>query len=170
MPRRKLLLLKKFSLHLKFGATTPQSWCNTESADICLPIFAYQSCVHCSWAFLYRALSWVFDYDPETKRQSMEWHTLTFPMLTEARMGKSNMKSMLICFFYSQGNSLCLSLCQSILLPKGSWKTSKNDCLHSYLHLWNNFLVFFFWVQQKILLCSSERNCFLMLDNISFEY
>ncbi|XP_066261786.1 protein GVQW3-like [Euwallacea similis] len=47
--------------------------------------------------------SWVFEYDPETKRQSMEWHRLTSPRPKKARMSKSKIKCMLICFFDIQG-------------------------------------------------------------------
>jgi len=47
--------------------------------------------------------TWVFEYDLETKRQSKEWHTSASPRLKKARMRKSQIKSMLICFFDSQG-------------------------------------------------------------------
>lgn len=47
--------------------------------------------------------TWVFEYDPETKRQSMEWHTPTSPRPKKARMSKSKIKCMLMCFFDSQG-------------------------------------------------------------------
>ncbi|XP_066258179.1 histone-lysine N-methyltransferase SETMAR-like [Euwallacea similis] len=47
--------------------------------------------------------SWVFEYDPETKRQSMEWHRLTSPRSKKERMIKSKIKCMLICFFDVQG-------------------------------------------------------------------
>ena len=45
----------------------------------------------------------IFEYDLETKRQSKEWHTCASPRLKKARMSKSKIKSMLICFFDSQG-------------------------------------------------------------------
>ena len=47
--------------------------------------------------------TWVFDYDPTTKRQSSEWHTSESPRPKKARMSKSKVKSMLIIFFYSKG-------------------------------------------------------------------
>jgi len=47
--------------------------------------------------------SWIFEYDPETKRQSTEWHTSNSPRPKKAKMSKSKIKSMLICFLYSQG-------------------------------------------------------------------
>jgi len=47
--------------------------------------------------------TWIFEYDPETKRQSKEWHTSASPCPKKARMSKSKIKSMLICFFDSQG-------------------------------------------------------------------
>ena len=47
--------------------------------------------------------SWILEYDPETRRQSWEWHTANSPVPKKARMSKSKIKSMLICFFESQG-------------------------------------------------------------------
>jgi len=47
--------------------------------------------------------TWIFQYGPETKRQSQEWHTSAAPHPKKARMSKSKIKSMLICFFDSQG-------------------------------------------------------------------
>ena len=46
---------------------------------------------------------WIFECDPETKRQSLEWHTSNSPNPKKARISKSKIKSMLICFFDSQG-------------------------------------------------------------------
>ena len=47
--------------------------------------------------------SWIFEYDSETKRQSSEWHTSNSPRPKKARMSKSKIRSMLICFFDSEG-------------------------------------------------------------------
>jgi len=47
--------------------------------------------------------SWILRYNPETKRQSWEWHTANSPCPKKVRMSKSKIKSMLICFFDSQG-------------------------------------------------------------------
>ncbi len=47
--------------------------------------------------------SWVFEYDPETKRQSMSGNTATSPRPKKARMSKSKIKSIVICFLDSQG-------------------------------------------------------------------
>jgi histone-lysine N-methyltransferase SETMAR len=47
--------------------------------------------------------TWVFEYDPESKRQSSEWHTPSSPRPKKARMSKSKQKSMLICFFDRHG-------------------------------------------------------------------
>jgi len=47
--------------------------------------------------------TWIFEYDPETKRQSKEWHASASPHPKKARMSKVIIKSMLICFFDSQG-------------------------------------------------------------------
>jgi len=47
--------------------------------------------------------SWILEYDPETKRQSREWHTANSPRPKKTRMSKSKIKSTLICIFDSQG-------------------------------------------------------------------
>ena len=43
--------------------------------------------------------SWILEYYPETKRQSREWHTAKSPRPKKAKMSKSKIKSILICFF-----------------------------------------------------------------------
>ena len=43
--------------------------------------------------------SWVFDYDPETKRQSGEWHMKSSPRPKKAHMSRSRVKTMIIAFF-----------------------------------------------------------------------
>jgi len=45
----------------------------------------------------------ILEYDTKTKRQSREWHTANSPRPKKARMSKSKIKLMLICFFDSQG-------------------------------------------------------------------
>ena len=47
--------------------------------------------------------SWILKYDPETKRQIRECHTAKSPRPKKTRMSKCKFKSMLICFFDSQG-------------------------------------------------------------------
>ena len=47
--------------------------------------------------------TWIFLYDPETKRQSMHWKTPTSPRVKKARMSKSKLKVMLIVFFDING-------------------------------------------------------------------
>ncbi len=47
--------------------------------------------------------SWVFDYGPETKRQSSEWHTKSSPRPKKARMSRSKVKTMIIVFFDNRG-------------------------------------------------------------------
>jgi histone-lysine N-methyltransferase SETMAR len=43
--------------------------------------------------------TWCFQYDPETKRQSMQWKTQTSPRPKKARLSRSQVKTMLVCFF-----------------------------------------------------------------------
>jgi hypothetical protein len=40
-----------------------------------------------------------FDYDPDTKRGSEEWHTPHYPRQKKVRMSKSELKTMVIFFF-----------------------------------------------------------------------
>nr|XP_012143528.1 PREDICTED: putative uncharacterized protein FLJ37770 [Megachile rotundata] len=47
--------------------------------------------------------TWIFEYDPESKMQSAEWHTSGSPRPKKARMSKSRIKSMLIVFFDAKG-------------------------------------------------------------------
>jgi len=47
--------------------------------------------------------SWILEYDPETKRQSREWHPANSPRPKKARMSKLKIRLMLICFSDSQG-------------------------------------------------------------------
>lgn len=47
--------------------------------------------------------TWIFQYDPETKRQSMHWKTQSSPRMKKARMSKSKLKAMLIVFFDVRG-------------------------------------------------------------------
>ena len=42
---------------------------------------------------------WIFEYDPDTKRLSSEWHTSNSPRPMKAKMSKSKIKAILICFF-----------------------------------------------------------------------
>ena len=47
--------------------------------------------------------SWVYGYDPETKQMSSQWKTATSPRPKKARQVKSNVKTMLIAFFDTDG-------------------------------------------------------------------
>ena len=47
--------------------------------------------------------SWIFEYDQETKRQSLQWKSPTSPRPKKARMSKSKIKVMLIAFFDVRG-------------------------------------------------------------------
>ena len=47
--------------------------------------------------------SWVYGYDPETKRQSSQWKSPTSPSPKKARQVKSNLRSIIITFFDIKG-------------------------------------------------------------------
>jgi len=47
--------------------------------------------------------TWVYAYDPETKIQSSQWKSLGSTRPKKARQVRSNIKSILICFFDQKG-------------------------------------------------------------------
>ena len=47
--------------------------------------------------------SWCYGYDPETKQQSSQWKSPGSPRPKKVRQVKSNVKTMLICFFDCRG-------------------------------------------------------------------
>jgi hypothetical protein len=47
--------------------------------------------------------TWIFQYDPETKRQSTHWKTPNSPRIKKVRMSKSNEKAIVIVFFNIRG-------------------------------------------------------------------
>ena len=47
--------------------------------------------------------SWAFQYDPETKRQSRLWKSVSSPRPKKTRMQRSQVKVMLITFFDHHG-------------------------------------------------------------------
>ena len=47
--------------------------------------------------------SWFISYDPEIKRQCLEWSSKGSPRPKNARMSQSKVKCMLVCFFDSMG-------------------------------------------------------------------
>ena len=44
--------------------------------------------------------TWVYQYDPETKRQSTQWKTANSPRPTKFRRSKSRIKTMLLTFIH----------------------------------------------------------------------
>ena len=55
------------------------------------------------WRVITGDESWIFEYDPATKRQSHQWKSPASPRPKKARMSKSKVKVMLIAFFDSNG-------------------------------------------------------------------
>ena len=47
--------------------------------------------------------TWVYQYDPETKRQSAQWKTANSPGLKKSHRSKSRVKTMLLPFFDIKG-------------------------------------------------------------------
>ncbi|UYV61492.1 hypothetical protein LAZ67_1005052 [Cordylochernes scorpioides] len=78
--------------------------------------------------------SWMFEYDPESKRQSCAWHTKSSPRPKKARMSKSRIKTLIIVFFDIRGIVHCEFVPQGqFLFPrlkremKGKhWETVEN--------------------------------------------
>jgi hypothetical protein len=48
--------------------------------------------------------TWIFQYDPETKRQLSHWKTPTSPRMKKAKMRKLKVKAMMIIFFNIRGS------------------------------------------------------------------
>jgi len=48
----------------------------------------------------------IFQYDPETKRQSMHWKSYQSPRKKKTRMSRSKFKAMMIVFFSISGGYL----------------------------------------------------------------
>jgi len=48
--------------------------------------------------------TWCFQYDPERKRQSMQWKTQNSPRPKKTLMSRSQVKTMLVCFFDHKGD------------------------------------------------------------------
>ena len=44
--------------------------------------------------------TWIYGYDPETKQQSSQWKSPASPRPKKARQVRSNVKSMMIFFFF----------------------------------------------------------------------
>jgi len=81
-----------------------QNWCQKANRlEICQDLLGR---LEIEPNFLHQVItgddSWVFDYDPETKRQSEEWHTKS-SRPKKARMSRSRAKTMIIVVFYSRG-------------------------------------------------------------------
>ena len=47
--------------------------------------------------------TWCFQYDPETKQQSMQWKAQNSPRQKKTRMSRSQVKTILLCFFDHKG-------------------------------------------------------------------
>jgi len=57
--------------------------------------------------------SWIFEYDVNTKRQTLHWKSPMLPRSKKARMAKPKMKVILIAFFVVRG------IMQTDFLPQG---------------------------------------------------
>ncbi|UYV66139.1 hypothetical protein LAZ67_4000414 [Cordylochernes scorpioides] len=68
--------------------------------------------------------SWMFEYDPESKRQSCAWHTKSSLRPKKARMSKSRIKTMIIVFFDIRGIVHCA---QEIETPFARVRTDIKD-------------------------------------------
>ena len=55
---------------------------------------------------------WCFQYDLETKWQKMQWKTQNSPRPKKARMSRSQIKTMLVCFFSHKGIVHCEFIAQ----------------------------------------------------------
>jgi hypothetical protein len=66
--------------------------------------------------------SWIYGYNPDTKQQSSQWKCPSSPRPKKARQVKSNVKSMLICFFDTDG------IIHNKFVPPGQTVNAKFYC------------------------------------------
>jgi len=66
--------------------------------------------------------SWVYDYDPETKQQSIQWKTPSSPRPKKVRQVRSNIKSMLIISLDIRG------IVHKEFVPHGQTVNGKSYC------------------------------------------
>ena len=71
--------------------------------------------------------SWIFVYDPLTKRQSVEWKRALSPRPKQARVFKSKTKVMLIAFFDVHGIAHAEFLPQGQTINQHVYKNIKNE-------------------------------------------
>ena len=74
--------------------------------------------------------SWIFEYDPFTKRQSLEWKSPTLPRPKIARMSKYKVKVMLIAFFDVR------EIVHKEFLPQVLTKTSISTFTKTFCSVW----------------------------------
>ena len=87
--------------------------------------------------------SWIFEYDPETKRQSLQWKCPSSPRPKKARQSRSKIKLMLIAFFDARG------IVHMEFLPQGHTVNQ---------HVYKEIL-------QRLLHSVREKRCELWQDN-----
>ena len=75
--------------------------------------------------------SWIFEYDPLTKRQSLEWKSSLSPRPKNARVFKSKTKEMLIAFFDVHGIVHARFLPQGQTINQHVYKTILRRLMHS---------------------------------------
>jgi len=73
--------------------------------------------------------SWVYGYDPETKKMSSQWKTASSPRPKKERQVKSNVKTMLTAFFDTDGLVLHQYVRKGQMVNKEFYKTVL-QCLH----------------------------------------
>ena len=99
----------------------------------CVTIWAWKRCAKLVPKILMCEETWIFQYDPETKRQSMHWKSPQSPRKKKARMSKSKFKAVMIVFFDIRGGLSTLIGCLKVRLSirfiiKMFWRPSLNVC------------------------------------------
>jgi len=75
-----------------------------QGLDVCLDVKENAANEPCSLSNVIMGdETWIYAYDPESKTQSSQWRSLGSPRLKKARQVRSDIKSMLICFFDQNG-------------------------------------------------------------------
>ena len=107
MELAKKFLQKICRCDVSHQSSCPDSWVSTKKQlrlDVCLDLNEKAANGH---SFLSNVITgdetWVYPYDPETETQSSQWKSPGSPRPKKVRQVRSNIKSMLICFFDQKG-------------------------------------------------------------------
>jgi predicted nucleotidyltransferase len=81
---------------------------------------------------------WIFQYSPETKRQSMHWKTPTSPRMKNARVSKSKVKARMAVFFTIRGIIMIEWVPESQTVNQNYYLEAQEQVSKKRPELWKN--------------------------------